>query len=264
MFFQKNPNPEYNFLTVAENGIRPPVIIYTYPKMEIVHVLNDGAKRCFTHMDYNRTGELLATQAGEPDYMLTIWDWRKNQIILRAKSFQNDVLNVMFSPYNPTQLTTCGLGHIKFWKMNETFTGLKLQGELGRFGKTEICDIYAIYPLPDEKVISGCEWGNMLVWDGGLIKLEVCRKNRKPCHNAPITQISMMEGEVMTVGMDGYVRIWFWETVDLADPPEDDRFVEIEPIYEFRIGSKSHLCELRHLIKKEPDKANDYKFYAQV
>lgn len=33
-----------------------------------------------------------------------------------------------------------------------TFTGLKLKGELGRFGKTEICDVLGIYPMPDEKV----------------------------------------------------------------------------------------------------------------
>lgn len=46
-----------------------------------------------------------------------------------------------------------GLSHIKFWKMAETFTGLKLQGELGRFGKTEYCDILGIYPMSDEKVL---------------------------------------------------------------------------------------------------------------
>lgn len=45
-----------------------------------------------------------------------------------------------------------GAAHIKFWKMAETFTGLKLKGELGRFGKTEICDVLGVYPMPDEKV----------------------------------------------------------------------------------------------------------------
>lgn len=40
--------------------------------------------------------------------------------------------------------------------MAETFTGLKLKGELGRFGKTEICDVLGVYPMPDEKVIRKC------------------------------------------------------------------------------------------------------------
>ena len=37
--------------------------------------------------------------------------------------------------------------------MAKTFTGLKLKGELGKFGKKEISDIIGVYPMPDEKVI---------------------------------------------------------------------------------------------------------------
>ncbi|XP_055624931.1 cilia- and flagella-associated protein 44 isoform X2 [Toxorhynchites rutilus septentrionalis] len=165
----------------------------------------------------------------------------------------------MFSPSVPGHLTSCGLGHIKFWKMAQTFTGLKLQGELGRFGKTEISDIVGILPLADEKVLSGCLWGNVLVWEAGLIKMEVCRKGRKPCHLGPITQINIREGEVMTCGMDGYIRIWFWETVELADPPDDDRVVQIEPIMEFKIGTETYNSELMCLIRKE----GDFQWYAQ-
>ena len=54
--------------------------------------------------------------------------------------------------------------------------GLKLQGELGRFGTTELSDISGFVELPDGKVLSGSEWGNMLLWDGGLIKVEIARK----------------------------------------------------------------------------------------
>lgn len=192
--------------------------------------------------------------------MLTIWKWQTATIVLRTKSFQNTVINVKFSTYNPILLTTCGLGHIKFWKMADTFTGLKLQGELGRFGQTNISDIYSIYMLSDEKVISGCEWGNMLLWEVGLIKAEICRKNRRPCHTKPIVQITMeSSGDVMTVGMDGYVRFWFWETVELADPPDDDRFVEIEPIFEFYFEN----CEIRELIKIQPNEEH-FGYYMQV
>ena len=59
--------------------------------------------------------------------------------------------------------------------MASTFTGLKLQGQLGKFGKTEISDIEGYVELPDGKVLSGSEWGNMLLWDGGLIKVSVKR-----------------------------------------------------------------------------------------
>lgn len=91
--------------------------------------------------------------------------------------------------------------------MARTFTGLKLQGSLGRFGKKEISDIEGYVELPDGKVLSGCESGNMLLWDDGLCINEISRKGKKPCHQGPIQQIIMDEGELITVGIDGYVRV---------------------------------------------------------
>lgn len=91
--------------------------------------------------------------------------------------------------------------------MADTFTGLKLQGQLGKFGRTEISDIEGYVELPDGKVLSGCEWGNLLVWDGGLIKVEISRKGGKSCHHGPIQQILLDEGELMTVGVDGFIRV---------------------------------------------------------
>ena len=76
----------------------------------------------------------------------------------------------------------------RFWKMATTFTGLKLQGQLGKFGRIEISDIAAYVELPDGKVLSGTEWGNMLLWDGGFIKVEISRKGKKYCHNVSILQ----------------------------------------------------------------------------
>lgn len=95
----------------------------------------------------------------------------------------------------------------RFWKMASTFTGLKLQGHLGKFGKKEISDIEGYVELPDGKVLSGSESGNMLLWDGGLIKVEIGRKNHRTCHIGPIQQIIMDEGELMTIGVDGCVRV---------------------------------------------------------
>ena len=93
--------------------------------------------------------------------------------------------------------------------MAKTFTGLKLQGQLGKFGKTEISDIEGYVELPDGKVLSGSEWGNLLLWDGGLIKVQIARKGRKPCHTGTIQQIVMDEGELMTIGSDGFIRVGY-------------------------------------------------------
>ncbi len=64
---------------------------------------------------------------GDPDHLLTVWDWDRERIVLHAKAFSQDVFRVDFSPFDEGRLITSGTGHIRFWKMADTFTGLKLQ-----------------------------------------------------------------------------------------------------------------------------------------
>ncbi|XP_053613001.1 cilia- and flagella-associated protein 44 [Plodia interpunctella] len=242
-------DPNYR-IAIAEGkeGHREPVImIYTWPQMEIDAVLREGTANAYSILDFSPNGELLASVGKEPDYNLTIWNWRRHKILLRTNAFTFDVNGVMFSPYCPGQLTTAGAAHIKFWKMAETFTGLKLKGELGRFGKTEICDVLGVYPMPDEKVLSGCEWGNILVWEAGLVKLEVTQRARKTCHKAPVIQfmLSPAGDEVTTIARDGCVRAWYWDTVEQADPPEDDQYVELNPVAETCVPNCQIMC-LKH------------------
>ena len=106
--------------------------------------------------------------------MLTLWDWPSESVILRAKAFSQEVYTVQFSPSFDSHLITSGTGHIRFWKMASTFTGLKLQGALGKFGNVELSDIQAFVEMPDGKVLSGAESGELLLWDGGLIKVMLC------------------------------------------------------------------------------------------
>lgn len=68
----------------------------------------------YSHMDFSSgEGALLASVGGHPDFMLTVWDWKKESIVLRSKAFSQDVYRVTFSPDNPGQLTTSGTGHIR-------------------------------------------------------------------------------------------------------------------------------------------------------
>lgn len=51
-------------------------------------------------MQFSNSGKHLASVAGDPDHMLTIWDWENNSIILRAKAFSQDIYTVCFSPFD--------------------------------------------------------------------------------------------------------------------------------------------------------------------
>lgn len=244
---------------MAENGCHPAILIYNYPDMSIISKCENGTERKYSCINYNSTGEFLVSQGHAPDFTLTVWDWRTSNIIHRTRSADIDVLNVVFSQHNGEQLVTGGVGHIQFWSMRETFTGMKLNGIPGRFGQADVCDIMGLCALPDRKILSNSAWGSILVWTDGHIKFEVCQKNRKPCHQRDITQILYDNGDVWTIGKDGYVRVWFWKTVDLAEVKRDDPFIEADPTYEYRIGTDEHSCELLSIVRGEEENC----WYAQ-
>ncbi|XP_006903052.1 PREDICTED: WD repeat-containing protein 52 [Elephantulus edwardii] len=197
-------HPYKTHFTVAEKGNSPNIIIYEYPSLQPYRVLRDGCDLGYAYVDFNYDGTLLASVGSSPDYTFTIWNWKEEQPMLRTKAFTQDVFKVTFNPEDDEQLTTAGAGHIKFWEMAFTFTGLKLQGYLGRFGKTNTSDIEGYMELPDGK--------------------------------GAINQIMLDEGEVITAGADGCIRIWDFETIDTADAIDDSGLVEIEPINELQVG----------------------------
>ena len=55
--------------------------------------------------------------------------------------------------------------------------------------------------------MSGSEWGNMLLWDGDLIKCELSSTENNNCHKGQVQEIFLDEGELITAGADGSVKV---------------------------------------------------------
>jgi hypothetical protein len=191
----------------------PNVYIYHYVEngaIELYRILRNGTERSYSAASFNRDGSLLVMVGAAPDYMMTLWDWRNEDVILRSKAFSQEIYNVEFSRYVHGHLNTSGTGHIRFWKMASTFTGLKLVGNLGKFGKFDLSDVCAFVELPDGKVLSGSETGEMLLWDGGLIKVVLKRRGHATCHdgNIEVLQHVLDRNLIYSAGQDGYIRMW--------------------------------------------------------
>uniref|UniRef100_K3X7R6 EML-like first beta-propeller domain-containing protein n=1 Tax=Globisporangium ultimum (strain ATCC 200006 / CBS 805.95 / DAOM BR144) TaxID=431595 RepID=K3X7R6_GLOUD len=237
-------HPSKRFFAVGEKGIKPNITIYRYPSAKVCGVLRNGTEFSYSSVVFSQDGEKLASVGGAPDYLLTVWNWRQQQTILRCKAFGQDVFSVQFAPNDSGFLTTSGVGHIRMWRMASTFTGLKLQGDIGKFGKSELSDIEAFCVLPDKKVLSGTERGVLLLWDGNFIKCEVLTSRRHAPHNGAINVVDYdpEEGQIVTAGKDGYVRFWSFDTIDRADAPPDDtvalvpmkKQILIEPLMDIR------------------------------
>lgn len=208
-------HPSQPFIAVAEQcKLRAPNV-YLYrlsdtSELQLEYVLKAGTEHSYSAIAFNKEGILLATVGGAPDYMLTLWDWQKESVILRHKAFSQEVYNASFSPFFDGKLITSGTGHIRMWKMAATFTGLKLVGLLGKFGQVELSDVCAYLEFPDGKVLSGTESGQLLLWAGNLIKAVFMRKGRRTCHDGNVEVLALQQGGslVVSAGQDGYIRTW--------------------------------------------------------
>lgn len=241
-----------------EDGGQPVISIYSWPEVEKVGELVGASEKAVAFMTFspvtkNRKVELLASVGSSPDFMLTLWNWEEQKIVLRSKAYGQDVYTVAFNPYIDGQLCSSGMGHIKFWTMANTFTGLKLQGELGRFGRTAISDVEAFVQLPDGRVLSGSEWGNILLWDGGLISMEICQADGSKCHDGNIRWMSLDESgsELLTAGEDGTIKVWNAETILELDAGElEDGILRYDYMNSLTLPSKIG-SDISHLVRYE-------------
>ena len=97
----------------------------------------------------------------------------------------------------------------------------------------------------------------MLLWDGGLIVVEVIQKNGKNCHEGEITDLVLLEtGELVTIGLDGYLRTWESEVIDLADTVVDDSGkYELEPLNECKLSTVAQPVSMVRRITGAEDEA---------
>jgi hypothetical protein len=54
-------------------------------------------------------GEMLCSQGGAPNYLLTVWNWKASKKILCCQSCANDVYKSAFSTSVPDHIITCGM-----------------------------------------------------------------------------------------------------------------------------------------------------------
>ncbi|GET87177.1 hypothetical protein, conserved [Leishmania tarentolae] len=213
--------------------VNPLLRAYSWPSRTPSKTFAGGAEVGYSTLAFNVDGSRLASVASAPDYTLAIWDWENTSLLLRSKCFNSDVHSVAFSRFNDALLVTGGVGHIKFWMMADTFTGKKLQGSLGKFGRHEISDIDAFVVLSDGKVLSGSDCGDLLLWEGDLITCTFARAftvdegeakgmgqaphDIQPCHDGAIHFVSLQGQYVVTAGDDGYMRYWDLHELEVAE-----------------------------------------------
>ena len=221
-------HPSEQIFAVGECGYFPNIYIYKYidNTVKLYRILRKGTEQAYSALTFYSKGDNLASVGSEPDYNLVIWNWKKETIILKAKAFSQEIFRVSFSDNFEGKLITCGMGHIRFWEMAKTFTGLKLQGELGKFGQIDLSDISSFVEFPDGKVLCGTEHGTFLLWEGIFVKANLSEPDGKNCHTGLVEHMSwentddVNKMKVMSAAHDGYIK--WWNYLDIENVMLDD------------------------------------------
>lgn len=80
-------SPSRRFLAVAERSERAFVSIFDLKSLKKRKVLSsaDGQAQSFVNLAFSADNQLLLTQGGSPDWMLTCWNWSKGKLIASVK-----------------------------------------------------------------------------------------------------------------------------------------------------------------------------------
>jgi len=84
------------------------VFIYDYPQLKLYRILKKGTETAYSNLSFSADGEQLVTVGSSPDYLITVWNWKQQTIVLKAKAFSQEVYRVRFSDYEDRILTTSG------------------------------------------------------------------------------------------------------------------------------------------------------------
>ena len=139
--------------------------------------------------------------------------------------------------------------------MAKTFTGLKLQGKIGKFGEVDLSDVWSFVEFPSGKILSGSEHGNILMWQTDLIQFVVKPDENTSCHDDNIIYVDIYndnknENEVILISAscDGYIKFWECENIEFFEPSDDLPFYPLTLKNEIKVDTK---CKLMSMIKYE-------------
>ena len=208
---------------VGEVGPNSSILICNLSDLRVLGALKGGLDDGYSCLDVSKNGKFLCSIGIKPDHSLIVWDLEKMTIMLQTKARGQDIYYAAFSPHDCSIITTAGKGHVRFWKIAETFTGLKLQGKFGKFKKEDVCNVESLLYLQNGTILSGSDSGFLLLWKDGVLKctfvlgdIETIEKSNtrsgEPCpiHKGGVNCLYYddQNQKILTAGADGSIKWW--------------------------------------------------------
>uniref|UniRef100_A0A4W4GPQ9 HELP domain-containing protein n=1 Tax=Electrophorus electricus TaxID=8005 RepID=A0A4W4GPQ9_ELEEL len=170
-------------------------------------------------------GTFLCVIDESNEHMLSVWDWKKNTMVLEVKSTTEAVFAVEFSPADTSNIITCGKSHVYFWTQSAG-TLTKKQGIFGKYKKPKFIMCF-VFSLTGD-VLTGDSEGNILTWGKSAADIKTLGKGAKEtfqimkqtrAHEGSVFTLCILQGGALLSGGGKDRRIIRW-SADLAPERE--------------------------------------------
>jgi len=127
---------ETNVIAVVESGPVPSICVYSAgnPVEKVVNMpLSCVEATKGVCMQFSTDGQYLLVLTGKPDWQLSCWDWRKQQLLANVStSTGSAVYECSFCPVDATKICVLGKGLLKFYRMEDgSFKEFDVIGDCG-------------------------------------------------------------------------------------------------------------------------------------
>ena len=106
-------------LAIAPRSMKPTIDVYAYPSMDKAYSLQGGAELDFADVAFSSNGSRVAAIAKLPDFSITVWNTKTQQIICRA-TLDEPCNAISFNPLKDDQLCVSGEKGLFMWTLQET------------------------------------------------------------------------------------------------------------------------------------------------
>ena len=112
-------------IAMAPRSLNPAIDVYDHTTHEKVYSLQGGAALDYADIVFNANGSRVAAISKLPDFALTIWDTRTQQILCTA-TLPEPCTTVSFNPLKDDQLCASGEKGLFMYSLTTTQEGLRL------------------------------------------------------------------------------------------------------------------------------------------
>eukprot|EP00163_Fabomonas_tropica_P034258 TRINITY_DN93_c0_g1_i1.p1 TRINITY_DN93_c0_g1~~TRINITY_DN93_c0_g1_i1.p1 ORF type:complete len:2052 (-),score=797.91 TRINITY_DN93_c0_g1_i1:729-6884(-) len=193
-------SPDRKLVATGQIGKNPKICVWDSVTCELLSVMQGFHQRGVTALTFNQKGDLLASVGLDDFNSLAIYRWRNGVKLAHAKGHSDKIVGIEWSPFDESQLATCGVKHISFWN----HIGNTLKKSKGKFGKkAKVQTILSIAYSPDGFVYTGTTGGDIFKW-----KDSRCVDKIRDVHDGPVFSVQPSSGGFVSGGKDGVINTY--------------------------------------------------------